>query len=170
MGLSPEMMSESDPGEVECMADESWEPPLNHGASWPVGRLRLRRQGINRFLEAVYHHPRLLSGILREGGLDGSATENIRQCHLRSFLEDVVQGWSTEFSRDLAGPRWYILVRRFSLDGEPPLTLADIGLELGLSRERVRQLQNSAISRLGSRTRKAKLEGIVVRLAQRYRI
>jgi hypothetical protein len=168
MGLSPALMPEADPGQVESMADESSGLSLNHDVSWSARGLQVRRQGINKFLEAVYHQPRLLSEILREGGLDGIAIENIRQRHLSSFLEDVVRGWSAEFGRGLPGPRWYILVRRFSLDGELPLTLAALGLELGLSRERVRQLEKNAISLLGRRTKKDKLESIVVRLAQRY--
>ncbi len=41
-----------------------------------------------------------------------------------------------------------ILRRRFGMDGVEELTLRELGLELSLSRERVRQLQNRALSRL----------------------
>jgi RNA polymerase primary sigma factor len=37
-----------------------------------------------------------------------------------------------------------VLVRRYGLDGEEPATLADLNEELGVSRERVRQLQREA--------------------------
>jgi RNA polymerase primary sigma factor len=37
-----------------------------------------------------------------------------------------------------------VLVRRYGLDGEKPATLADLGEELEVSRERVRQLQREA--------------------------
>ncbi len=37
-----------------------------------------------------------------------------------------------------------VLVRRYGLDGEEPATLADLSEELGVSRERVRQLQREA--------------------------
>lgn len=36
----------------------------------------------------------------------------------------------------------------FGLDGEPPRTLADIGREMGISRERARQLKERALGRL----------------------
>ena len=44
-----------------------------------------------------------------------------------------------------------ILRLRFGLDEEPPKTLAEIGEELGLSRERVRQLQNAALKQVRRR-------------------
>jgi RNA polymerase primary sigma factor len=37
-----------------------------------------------------------------------------------------------------------VLVRRYGLDGEEPATLADLSEELGVSRERIRQLQREA--------------------------
>src|SRR5829696_8716713 len=44
----------------------------------------------------------------------------------------------------------YVLVRRYGLDNKNPATLAELGDELELSRERVRQLQLQAIKRLNS--------------------
>lgn len=46
-----------------------------------------------------------------------------------------------------------ILAMRYGLENEEPHTLEDIGVEFGISRERVRQLQNSALTRLRSRQR-----------------
>ena len=42
----------------------------------------------------------------------------------------------------------FILARYLGLDGEPALTLAQIGARLGVSRERVRQLKEQALGRL----------------------
>src|SRR5215203_4521908 len=42
----------------------------------------------------------------------------------------------------------YVLVRRYGLDDKDPATLAELGNELGLSHERVRQLQLQAVGRL----------------------
>ena len=44
-----------------------------------------------------------------------------------------------------------VLVRRYGLDGREPATLAEVGAELGVTRERVRQLQSSAEWRLRGR-------------------
>ena len=41
-----------------------------------------------------------------------------------------------------------VIVRRFGLAGHSPKTLEDVGSEMGLTRERVRQLQLRAIARL----------------------
>lgn len=41
-----------------------------------------------------------------------------------------------------------ILERRFGLDGGEGLTLSEIGAEMGVTRERIRQLQNEALKRL----------------------
>jgi RNA polymerase primary sigma factor len=45
----------------------------------------------------------------------------------------------------------FILRLRFGLDAEPPKTLDEIGQELGLSSERVRQLQNAALKKVRRR-------------------
>ena len=44
----------------------------------------------------------------------------------------------------------YVLVRRYGLDGKDPATLAELSYELGLSRERIRQLQLKAVQVLRS--------------------
>jgi len=41
-----------------------------------------------------------------------------------------------------------VLKLRFGIDGSEPLTLKQIGAKLGLTRERVRQLQQSALKQL----------------------
>lgn len=49
---------------------------------------------------------------------------------------------------DLPPREQRILRRRFGLDGEEPQTLGEIATELGITAERVRQLQNAAIGRI----------------------
>jgi RNA polymerase primary sigma factor len=50
---------------------------------------------------------------------------------------------------DALEPRMrHVLARRFGLDGEPPQTLEDLGNDLGITRERVRQIETRALRQL----------------------
>jgi RNA polymerase primary sigma factor len=47
-----------------------------------------------------------------------------------------------------------IIAQRFGLDGEEPKILEEIGRSLGVTRERIRQLQNTALTKLRCALRK----------------
>tara|TARA_R110002072_G_scaffold4174_2_gene29441 strand:+ start:26161 stop:27369 length:1209 start_codon:yes stop_codon:yes gene_type:complete len=88
------------------------------------------------------------------GGEDGGATlgqmlpdedqvpipESIPAGDLRAVLAEVMA--------DLPEREQGILSRRFGLDGEEPETLGEIAEDLGITAERVRQLQNAALGRI----------------------
>jgi RNA polymerase primary sigma factor len=63
------------------------------------------------------------------------AGEAVRELETRHLMESVER---------LPERQRRVLVRRYGLDGEKPATLADLGEELKVSRERVRQLQREA--------------------------
>ena len=65
----------------------------------------------------------------RESGVAGDV---VRKLEVRRLMESV--GRLPERQRR-------VLIRRYGLDGEEPATLADLSEELGVSRERIRQLQ-----------------------------
>ncbi len=54
-----------------------------------------------------------------------------------------------------------ILVLRFGLHGEEPLTLEEIGAHFGLTRERIRQMQNRALAKLRPPSRAHSLAGLL---------
>ena len=56
--------------------------------------------------------------------------------HVKLMLEDMDEREAS------------ILRLRFGLDGEEPKTLKEIGESMGLTRERVRQIENEALNRL----------------------
>lgn len=66
--------------------------------------------------------------------------ESIPVGDLRQALADAMA--------DLPVREQSILQRRFGLDGQEPQTLGEIGAELGITAERVRQLQNAALGRM----------------------
>ena len=69
--------------------------------------------------------------------------ELLREKTLSGTLRDMVKSLSR---REAA-----ILIDRFGLDGNPQKSLEEIGGRLGVSRERVRQLQNNALGKLRAR-------------------
>ena len=50
-----------------------------------------------------------------------------------------------------------VLEMRFGLNGEPPRTLEDIGVVIGVSRERVRQIECRALRKLRQPSRSNRL-------------
>ena len=69
---------------------------------------------------------------------DTTTAENLRAVELAAALEEL-------------NPRMrHVLSRRFGLDGEPPQTLEEVGHSLGITRERVRQLESRALRELRS--------------------
>jgi RNA polymerase primary sigma factor len=69
---------------------------------------------------------------------EDAALESVRAVELRNALEQL-------------DPRMrHVVSRRFGLDGAPPRTLEQVGSELGLASERVRQLESRALRELRS--------------------
>ncbi|MEX0657676.1 MAG: sigma-70 family RNA polymerase sigma factor [Egibacteraceae bacterium] len=71
---------------------------------------------------------------------DAPADEVIDQL----FLEDVFE----TARKKLSERSWYVLKRRYGLNGSEPSTLQALGTELGVSRETVRKIEQQALARL----------------------
>jgi RNA polymerase primary sigma factor len=69
---------------------------------------------------------------------DTATAKNLRSAELAEALQRLT-------------PRMrHVLCRRFGLDGEPSQTLEEVGADLGITRERVRQLESRALRELRS--------------------
>jgi RNA polymerase primary sigma factor len=67
---------------------------------------------------------------------DGASADRARATELAAAVERL-------------NPRMrHVVTRRFGLDGKPPQTLEDVGTDLGITRERVRQLETRALREL----------------------
>jgi RNA polymerase primary sigma factor len=67
---------------------------------------------------------------------DGATSEHARSIELAEAIERL-------------NPRMkHVVLRRFGLDGKPPQTLEEVGADLGITRERVRQLETRALREL----------------------
>lgn len=101
----------------------------------------------------------------RIGSLEAAAESGERTLigHIQDG-DEVVSGASAAISSARLG-KWLaglgerqriVLARRFGLDGTPLQSLADIGRDLGISRERARQIQEDALRRLRKLAQDAK--------------
>lgn len=79
--------------------------------------------------------------------------ESIPPGDLRAALDSAMADLPTREQR--------ILRRRFGLDGEEPQTLGEIATELGITAERVRQLQNAALGRIKKPAKLQRLQAFV---------
>lgn len=74
---------------------------------------------------------------------DASAVDPSEQLSEKNLQEEVSDLVDHLDERE----RW-IIGSRFGLDGSDPITLEEVGVKFGVTRERIRQLQNSALSKM----------------------
>ena len=120
-----------------------------------------RLRGTHRLLEGIFRESPRLSDLLAGQGFTPAEIGILKTRLLDRYLEELTRIWIGFFEEVLPDNRVLVLRRRYGLDGEPPPTLQTVGVELGVSRERIRQLQNSAVRRLCGRRRKERLNAMV---------
>jgi RNA polymerase primary sigma factor len=86
--------------------------------------------------------------LLESGSKD--IEEDIISKTLKTALDDIVE--------ELDERESMIISWRFGLDGEAPKTLEEIGEDMQISRERVRQLETRALAKLRKKAMKNKLQ------------
>jgi RNA polymerase primary sigma factor len=88
--------------------------------------------------------------------MDENAEMPDERAYDHALSEDMEKALNTLSEREQT-----ILSLYFGLNGEDPLTLEEIGKELGLTRERIRQIKEKAIQRLRHSSRAKFLQGYV---------
>ena len=73
----------------------------------------------------------------------------------------LLQGRFGGFLRDLEPREREIVVARFGFDGKPPRTFRELGAEMGVCKERIRQIQGRAMEKLRGMAAAARLEQTV---------
>ena len=74
------------------------------------------------------------------GNMDETPEEKTTKSMIKSQVKDLLKGISDQ-ERE-------VIVGRFGLDGQSPKTLLEIGQELGLTKERIRQIEKKALDSL----------------------
>ena len=89
---------------------------------------------------------------------DGQATpeQTLTKDELHNDLESLLE--------ELTAREAEVIRRRFGLEDDTPLTLAEIGEHMGLSRERVRQIETRALLKLRQPQRRNKVRDYIVGL------
>ena len=77
------------------------------------------------------------------------------------FAEEALQGHVRSLLESLPKRERYLIERRYGLDGGDGATLEEIGRELGVTRERARQIQGTALRRLRARALDEKLDSFL---------
>lgn len=127
-----------------------------------------QQDGLDDLLDQVYGSSQLLGTALVECGLSESEVVRLSSQYAEPFFEALLDRWCPWFLDDLPHIRGRVLIRRYALDGRPASTLQELGDDHGLSRERVRQLEESAITMLRSPERRARLDAMAHQVATEF--
>jgi len=87
---------------------------------------------------------------------DDDAQDPFAKAAERARSEELARALRTLDAREQM-----VLVLRFGLDAEPPRTLSDVGAHLGITRERVRQIETRALGKLRHPSTTYNLHGLL---------
>jgi len=88
---------------------------------------------------------------------EGEATHDYCSSEQIAMLKDLFAG----FLAELEPRERRIVVARFGFDGRPPRTFRELGSQMGVCKERIRQIQGRAMDKLRELAAEAKLEQTV---------
>ncbi len=120
--------------------------PVNEEIAAEVGVTPKR---VAELLELVAHPVSLETPVGDGESLYSDLIEDEGSASPDTITADAARARELTVALEVLEPRMRLVVeRRFGLDGRPPQTLEDLGTDLGITRERVRQLENKALREL----------------------
>jgi RNA polymerase primary sigma factor len=111
--------------------------------------------------KAVVSYDVPLGGPEEDGSLSEFLSDEAEGDTEEMFMEDALRDSVHELLETLSERERYVIERRYGLDGGRSATLGEIGQEVGVTRERARQVQNSALRKLRSQAFEAELESFL---------
>lgn len=121
--------------------------------------LKEQIEGINNLLTNMYHKETRLSTLLLGLGFRDDQIDTLRHHHLEQLVKVFISVLKENIGSKSDGERLYKIVNcRFGLDGESTETLQTLGDQLGVSRERIRQLEKKVLRKFRSPVFKKHLE------------
>jgi RNA polymerase sigma factor (sigma-70 family) len=100
-------------------------------------------------------------GLEEEGSLSDLLVDETEAGGEGLFMEYALKDATQGLLEKLSERERYVVERRYGLDGGGCASLAEIGLSMGITRERVRQIQQSALRKLRSRALESELESFL---------
>lgn len=123
-----------------------------------MGGIRQRVVAVNALLAAVYGGETRLSDVFAQLGASEAAVGQLRELHATEACSRVIGAVGSCFDGFRNGERDYmVLTRRLGLEGDVS-TLQQLGDDLGITRERVRQLEERARRKCRSPKNRAAVE------------
>lgn len=111
-------------------------------------RLDMPAQRVEELLRTKRHAVSLDVEVADQGATLGSMIADDRESQVDTLDDGLLGERLQQVMADLPDRERRILERRYGLTGAEPETLGDIAVDLGITAERVRQLQKAALNRL----------------------
>lgn len=116
--------------------------------------LKSRIEGISSLLSDIEDKETRISSLLFQFGFPDAQVEEARRDHMSAIAALLVESIRKHVKAGPDGCRLYeVLERRYGLKGDGRVTLESVGNSMGITRERVRQLQVKAVRRCKRRSR-----------------
>jgi RNA polymerase sigma factor (sigma-70 family) len=119
-----------DPARGTAFSTYAWVAIRRH-----IGRAAARTAGDSRYQVRSYPHGSTESS---RPGLAEDLDESVEQASIHEALFTLLSQLPPRLRQ--------VMVARYGLDGHPPRTLRQLGAQLGLSHQRIRQLQQGALA------------------------